>query len=208
MILLSLAWTLSIASLWTSVLGFSPILKEESVSVRYPKLLSNETIDCNCANISCDTVFWFRTISHTKEVQFIGKCNNANRETHGDGVDKTKFKLSKNGGLSTLRIHSVTQEDTGIYSCVVKDRKNSEMWRPGFHLLPGVSPPTVPPVTKSKPRVPCRCSEDNSQQDDCGSLILWPLVGIISTLALTLFCMLYYFSRLPKKCKHHFVKKR
>lgn len=36
-----------------------------------------------------------------------------------------------------LRIINVTQKDTGIYSCVLKDKSNNEMWRSGVRLLPG-----------------------------------------------------------------------
>ncbi|KAM7006177.1 uncharacterized protein cd8b [Tautogolabrus adspersus] len=242
MIPLTLAWTLLIGSLSTSVLGQSqgpsPTLLQESVKVRYPILLSTEGIECDCVNISCDNVYWFHSNPNYQKVQFIGQCNSANRGIYGNGVDEKRFKMSKKSTMSfMLRIINVTLEDTGIYSCVLKDRKYTEMWKPGVLLLPGglyaqlsndyfsallshywfeclfglyltVMAPTVPPVTKPKTTVSsvCHCSEGNSSQDGCGSLILWPLVGIIATLALALICILYYFSRLPKKCRHHFVK--
>ncbi|XP_044031493.1 uncharacterized protein cd8b [Siniperca chuatsi] len=209
MIPLPLVWTLLTVSLWTS--GSSQILQQETARVLYPKILSTEVIECDCVNISCDTVYWFRSISNHSKVQFLGKCNNADRATYGEGVETARFKLSRRSSMSfMLRIINVSEADAGIYSCILKDRKNTEMWKPGIFLRPGVIPPTLPPKTKPKPPVKsvCRCSKKNSSQDGCGSLILWPLVGLIAALALALICTLYYFSRLPKKCRHHFVKKR
>ncbi|XP_070759208.1 uncharacterized protein cd8b [Enoplosus armatus] len=209
MSLLPLAWTLLTVSLWTS--GLSQIMQQEAANVLYPELFSTEAIECDCMNISCDSVFWFRSISNHSKVQFLGKCNNADRATYGAGVETKRFKLSRKSGVSfALRIINVTEEDAGIYSCVLRDRKNTEMWKPGVLLRPGVIPPTSPPVTKPKPPVKsvCRCSKKNSSPDGCGSLILWPLVGLLAALALALICTLYYFSRLPKKCRHRFVKKR
>uniref|UniRef100_A0A3Q3WG56 Uncharacterized protein n=1 Tax=Mola mola TaxID=94237 RepID=A0A3Q3WG56_MOLML len=104
-------------------------------------------------------------------------------------------------------IGSFDNADAGIYSCVLKDLKNTEIWKPGTLLRPGVIPSTVPPPTKPEPptKSVCRCSEDS--RDGCSSQILWPLVGLIAAIALALICTLYYFSRLPKKCRHRFMKK-
>ncbi|XP_020503621.1 T-cell surface glycoprotein CD8 beta chain isoform X1 [Labrus bergylta] len=213
--MIPLTLALLIGSLPTSVLGQSqgpsPSLLQESVKVQYPKIFSTEIIECDCLNFSCDYVYWFHSNPDQQKVQFIGYCNSANRDSYGIGVDEKRFKITKKSSMSfTLRINNLTEEDTGIYSCVLKGRKNMEVWKSGVLLLPGVMLPTVPVKTKPKPTVRsvCRCSERKSSQDGCGSLILWPLVGIIASLALALIFILYYFSRLPKKCRHHFVKKR
>ncbi|XP_037639038.1 uncharacterized protein cd8b [Sebastes umbrosus] len=210
MILLPLAWTLWTVSLWTS--GSSQILQQEPVKVLYPAILSTESFECDCANISCDWVYWFRSNTNHLKVQFLGKSNNADRDSYGTDVDKTRIKINKRGSSSfTLRITNVTKEDTGIYSCVLTDRKKTEMWKPGVLLLPGESPPTLPPPTLPPVKPVCRCPKKKpppQAPDGCGSLVLWPLVGFISALGLALICTLYYFSRLPKKCRHHFVKKR
>nr|ACZ57827.1 CD8 beta [Salmo salar] len=71
--------------------------------------------------------------------------------------------------------------------------------------------PTLTPVTKPKPpRIPTgRCTKRNDQTPKgCGSKVLWPLVGVLLTLAAALIYTLYYFSQLPKKCRHQFAKKR
>lgn len=76
-------------------------------------------------------------MNHEK-MQFIGHCNNANRDYFGSGVQKDKYRITRKGDMSfALRIGNVTAEDRGVYSCVLKDQKNNELWRPGFLLLPG-----------------------------------------------------------------------
>lgn len=206
MIRLPLSWALLIGWLSTSVLGSSPF--EESITFRYADIRSNQTFDCDSHSSSCDLVYWFQSNPNDGTVQYIGNCNNANRAFYENGF-KTRFTISKRSSTSfILRIAYVTEEDTGIYSCVLTDKKNAEIWKAGFLLLPGGKPPTEPPKIEPKRPVKPVCPCSNSSQDGCGSLILWPLVGIIGALALALICVLYYFSRLPKKCRHHFVKKR
>ncbi|XP_013872516.1 uncharacterized protein cd8b [Austrofundulus limnaeus] len=208
MISLRLAWTLLMLPAWTS--GSNHYLLHEPAKVLYPAIASNETIECDCRNIACDNVFWFYTDPKNVNVQFVGRCNNADRVTHGDSVDKNRFILNKRGSSAfVLRIIDVGENDAGIYSCITKDsRTKTEMYNPGTCLRPGETPPTPSPTEKSpKPRS-CPCSSNNLPQDGCHSLVLWPLIGLVGGLAAGLLCVLYYFSRLPKKCHHHFVKKR
>lgn len=143
-------WTVEVVQRTTSVsvkisnvplfplLGSSQILQQEATKFLYPKLLSTETIDCDCVNITCDNVYWFRSSSNFNTVQYIGRCNNADRAYHGVGVEAARFLLNRKNSMSfTLRIVKVTEKDAGIYSCVLKDRKNTEMWKPGTVLQPG-----------------------------------------------------------------------
>ncbi|XP_010792041.1 uncharacterized protein cd8b [Notothenia coriiceps] len=205
MILLPLAWTLWTVSLWT--LGLSQTLLQEPLTVLYPTILSSPSIECDCANVDCDSVYWFRSISNNSKMEFIGQGNHADRMIHGNGVDETRFKLiSKSKILFVLQIINLTEEDTGTYSCVLKKR-NNETWKPGILLLPGVTPQKIKTETKPTVKSVCRCKK-SPQVDGCGSLVFWPLVGLIAALVLTLVGTLYYFSRLPKKCRHHFAKKR
>ncbi|XP_070704289.1 T-cell surface glycoprotein CD8 beta chain [Pempheris klunzingeri] len=207
-----LLWTLLTVLLWTS--GSSQIQQQETAKVLYPKILSTEDVDCDCSNIMCDLVSWYRSVSSHSKMQFLGKCNNADRATYGPGVDRKRFILKRRSSSSfSLRIINVTEEDAGVYFWVYSYAKNGTktgMWKPGILLRPGVTPPTLPPETKSKTPVKsvCRCPKKKPSQDGCGSLSLWPLVGLAAALALALICTLYYFSRLPKKCRHQFVKRR
>ncbi|KAM7401763.1 hypothetical protein PAMP_017051 [Pampus punctatissimus] len=207
MLSLYLSWTLLIVSLWTS--GLCQNLQQKTLNVLYPKINDTETIDCDCYNFSCDSVHWFRTVSNHSKIEYLGNYNKADRRNYADKEKEKLFKFSIKGGTSfSLRFISVTKEDTGIYSCILKDRKKNEMWRPGVLLLPGVPSPTLPPMIKpKKPAKPgCRCPKKNISQNGCSSLVLWPLVGVIAGLALAVICTLYYFSRLPKKCRHRLVK--
>ncbi|XP_018555785.1 T-cell surface glycoprotein CD8 beta chain [Lates calcarifer] len=212
MIPLPLAWTLLTVSLWTT--GSSENSENEPFKILYPSISSQETIECDCANISCDSVYWFRSTSSEsgdfKSWQYLGKCNNADRVNYGTGVEESRFKLSKRGNSFVLRITKVQKTDTGIYSCILKDKSNNEVLKPASLLQPGVTAPTPPPKPKPKPPVKpvCRCPKKNPPPDGCGSMVLWPLVGLTAGLALAIICTLYYFSRLPKKCRHHFAKKR
>nr|XP_061814141.1 T cell receptor beta variable 20-1 [Nerophis lumbriciformis] len=154
---------------------------QQNVSILYPQLLTTQFIHCKCLDVACQTVFWFRTLPGQNKVQYLGRFNIANRIDYADNVDVNRFLFNKkNTDIFTLQIINVTKEDTGTYSCFMKDRRNNEEWLAGALLLPGA--------------------------DDCDSLILWALVGLVTVLMTTLFCTLYYFSRLPKKCRHQFVK--
>ncbi|XP_075870592.1 uncharacterized protein cd8b [Nelusetta ayraudi] len=204
------AWTLWMVALWTS--GWGLILQQNPPKVLYPELLSNYSIECHCGNFPCDSVFWYRFISGRSEVQYLGKSNHANRQVHGDKVDKNKFRFNaRSNAIFTLTVISLTKEDTGTYSCFLGGRKFDEgKWNSGVLLLPGVLPPTPPPpppTPKKKIKSVCNCPNKRSK-DGCGPLILWPLVGLIAAITVALVCTLYHFSRLPKKCRHHFTKKR
>ncbi|XP_035517088.1 uncharacterized protein cd8b [Morone saxatilis] len=209
MIPLPLAWMLLTVLLRTGS-GSDLMLQEEKADMLYPEILSVVTIDCNCGTSQCDSAYWFRSVPDNSKIQFLGKCNNAGRGSIENDVVPKRYVLEKRGHSFVLRIHNVTEEDRGMYSCVLNYRKKTEIWKTGTFLQPGVIPPTLPPETKPKrPFNPgCRCPKKNTSQDGCGSLILWPFVGFIAALALALICTLYYFSRLPKKCRHHFAKNK
>lgn len=114
------------------------MLQQEKLVALYPDLLSNETIPCDCGNMQCDSVYWFRTIPAAGQVQYLGKLNNANVFSHGTGVNKARLEFKRKTKTSfSLKIKSVTEEDTGVYSCVLKDRKATEVWKSGVLLLPG-----------------------------------------------------------------------
>ncbi|KAM9536131.1 T-cell surface glycoprotein CD8 beta chain-like isoform 1-T1 [Salvelinus alpinus] len=209
---LALVWTT--VCLWKTVYSLTPT---ESHFVRYPTIDDTEVLTCECSSRSCQTVFWFRTHHNSSGFQFLLSVNNADRYFHGPGVDEHRFKASKRDMGSkvafTLRITQIKAEDAGLYSCMLQNQKENELWRPGVLLRPGETRPTLTPLTKPKPKpagIPTgRCTKRNYQTPEgCGSKVLWPLVGVLLTLAVALIYTLYYFSRLPKKCRHQFAKKR
>ncbi|XP_053724500.1 uncharacterized protein cd8b [Synchiropus splendidus] len=200
--------------IWTLILMWMPVPSQaqgqDPPHVLYPEILSSVSIECDGSKNS-DSVYWFHTSTHQRRVQFLVKSNNANRGSYGDKVDKSRYKINKRGSAFTLRIINVTEDDAGVYSCVLKDLQNEEVWRPGGTLLrPGVDPPVPTTLPKPKPEVKkdkCKCEQPKSP-GGCSSLILNVLVALLSVLTLAIIGTLYYFSRLPKKCRHHFVKKK
>ncbi|XP_054640833.1 uncharacterized protein cd8b [Dunckerocampus dactyliophorus] len=198
-----LAWILLMAYLWTS--GSGQILQHKEAEFLYPELHSTQIIQCDCVNISCGAIFWFRTLLSNNKVQFLGRINSANRDFYGDDVEITRFKLSKkNNEAFTLQIINVTKDDAGSYSCILTNRRGQELWMPGVFFLPGVTLPTPEAKSDSPPSPDCSCTF----QGVCDSLILWSLAGLTGVMMLALIFTLYYFSRLPKKCRHHLVKRR
>ncbi|KAK7916042.1 hypothetical protein WMY93_011803 [Mugilogobius chulae] len=201
-----LLWTLLVVvTLWKSV----PAQEDFTLKTLYPVLGLDQSLDCDCGGLVCEQVTWFRTLTPGGVGEFLGRLNQADRLSFGEGF-KSKMAITKKGGSGfSLRIQNVSEGDRGVYSCVLKIRGTTEdLWRGGTLLLPGETPPTETPT--QKPRAPpeprrCHCSSD-THSSGCGSLVLWPLVGLISVLGLALVCTLLYFHSLPKKCRHRFIK--
>ncbi|CAL8402751.1 unnamed protein product [Arctogadus glacialis] len=196
---LVLVWTTVTCLCWTS--------GSAQVPVRYPKISDSEALTCGCHQNTCDGYLWFRSLENGSQLQFLVSVNNADRSYTNTGLDKSRFIVKMNSGKSTLRIANLKREDSGVYSCVSKDKQTEGLGAPGVLLLPGVTPPEPTPQPTSKPVCRCREKSHKLQPKGCGSDALWPSVGILAGLALALLATLYYFSRLPKKCRHHFVKK-
>ncbi|XP_062321824.1 uncharacterized protein cd8b [Osmerus eperlanus] len=212
---LALAW--AAMCLWTTVSSQPP---EMTLQVLYPKIFDNETLTCDCSN-GCIDVFWFRSV-HSKNgsvFQFLVHANKVERLKYRSDMapkDQERYRISVRDSGATvaflLRIHFVTEMDAGFYFCLFRKQNTpQEPLRSGVLLRPGVSPPTPPPVTKPQRKIIpiCRCTISRSNHPKgCGTMVLWPLVGILLGLAVALISTLYYFSRLPRKCRHQFAKKR
>uniref|UniRef100_A0A3B4AH17 Ig-like domain-containing protein n=1 Tax=Periophthalmus magnuspinnatus TaxID=409849 RepID=A0A3B4AH17_9GOBI len=167
----------------------------EPVRFLYPVLGQDQTMDCDCDSFHCEQVTWFRTLTTEGVIQVLGRSNQADRVSYESGMEK-KFQILKKAGSGySLRIRNTSTADRGVYSCVLKTHRTEELWKRGVLLLPGESPVTEP--SKEAPRpppVPLHCScQTHSHSTGCGSLILWPLVGVASTLCLTLLCTVYYY---------------
>uniref|UniRef100_A0A8C1HB83 Cd8 beta n=1 Tax=Cyprinus carpio carpio TaxID=630221 RepID=A0A8C1HB83_CYPCA len=176
-------------------------------SVLYTKINGSEVLTCECKDHSCQEVFWYRYLERTKTLQFLVYVNSAGREKHGDDLNGTRFKGSVSSGqkvVYTLRITGLQEDEIGIYSCMFKAKNLMPV---GYYIMPGVNPPTVQPLTvkTKKPVKICNCKPSSSPKG-CEQLVLWPGIGALLLLAITLAGTLYYFSRLPKKCRHRFTK--
>uniref|UniRef100_A0A8C7HJS5 Cd8 beta n=1 Tax=Oncorhynchus kisutch TaxID=8019 RepID=A0A8C7HJS5_ONCKI len=195
--------------IWTMVCLMTTVSCQtlsESDFVRYPRINDTEVLTCECSSRSCQTVYWFRTLHNNLDFQFLLSLNNAGRTNHESSVDKHRFQASKRDGGSkmtfTLRLINISSEDAGLYTCMLQNQKENELWRPGVLLRPGETRPTLLPVTKPQPQgipnsIPNgRCTKSNYQTPKgCGSKVLWPLVGVLMALAVALISTLYYFSR-------------
>uniref|UniRef100_A0A8C2K1A2 Uncharacterized LOC109054699 n=1 Tax=Cyprinus carpio TaxID=7962 RepID=A0A8C2K1A2_CYPCA len=176
-------------------------------SILYTKINGSEVLTCECKDHSCQEVFWYRYLERTKTLQFLVYVNSAGREKHGDDLNGTRFKGSVSSGqkvVYTLRITGLQEDEIGIYSCMFKAKNLMPV---GYYIMPGVNPPTVQPLTvkTKKPVKICNCKPSSSPKG-CEQLVLWPGIGALLLLAITLAGTLYYFSRLPKKCRHRFTK--
>ncbi|XP_073680423.1 uncharacterized protein [Garra rufa] len=176
-------------------------------SVLFAKINGSESLTCECPDHSCQEVFWYRYLERTKTLQFLLYVNSAGREQHGENLDATRFKGSTSSGqrvVYTLRITGLQKDEIGLYSCMFKTKNDMPV---GYYIMPGVNPPTVqPPTVKTvKPKKTCYC-KPSSPLKGCEQTVLWPAIGALLLLAITLAGTLYYFSRLPKKCRHRFAK--
>ncbi|XP_036444325.1 uncharacterized protein LOC118820225 [Colossoma macropomum] len=185
-----------------------------AATVLYPSLGGSETLTCECPDHQCQKVYWYRFLQDTGEFQFLMFGNSANAVKHAEGITATRFKLSANEGAKitySLRITGLEKNDAGIYSCMFNSPKHDQKSQmpAGYYIRPGEHAPTSPPPTvkipkKKKPQV---CPPNNQPVKGCKPLVLWPSVGVLLVLAVVLISTLYYFSRLPKKCRHQYTKK-
>lgn len=178
-------------------------------AIRYPKINGSESLNCDCPDHACQEVFWYRYLQTTKTFQFLMYVNSAGRELIGDNLNPSLFKGTVSNGPKVsynLRIADLQREDAGFYSCMFKAKK---IMPSGYYIKPGVNPPTLqPPTVKTeKPkRTSCNHCKHNRTTKGCESSVLWPGIGALLLLAIALAGTLYYFSRLPKKCRHRFTK--
>ncbi|XP_030623867.1 uncharacterized protein cd8b [Chanos chanos] len=152
----------------------------------YPKVGGSETLTCECPDRTCQRVFWYRFLKQSGTYQFLMQYNSAGRELHADGVSNKTCRGSVREGVKTqfsLRLLNLQPNDTGVYSCVLQSTSASQqdLYPPGYFIRPGAG---------------------------CEPEIIWTLTGLVATLAVVLTGTLYYFSRLPKKCRHNFIKKK
>lgn len=118
------------------------LILQQNADVLYPKISSSKSklqLDCNCDDFPCQAVSWYRFISSSGVMQYLGKTNNANRPSYGDNVDESRFQFGVRSSSSyTLTIINVTKEDTGSYSCFLRGRNHLEVkWISVVLLLPG-----------------------------------------------------------------------
>ncbi|KAG9266299.1 hypothetical protein AMEX_G20828 [Astyanax mexicanus] len=183
-------------------------------NILYPSIGGSETLTCACPDHQCQRVFWYRFLQKDETLQFLLECNTVDKVNYGNNIDTQRFKASSNGGSGkfTLRITSLQQNDTGLYSCLLHSQNPKQglesLTSPGYYIKPGEHRPTSPPPTvKPKVKNPPPCKPNIQPVKGCKPLVLWSCVGVLLVLAVLMISILTYFSRLPKKCRHQFAKK-
>ncbi|KAL7844141.1 hypothetical protein SRHO_G00226800 [Serrasalmus rhombeus] len=201
---------MTLSRVWT-FLGL--LAAASAVTILYPSLGGSESLTCECPDHQCQKVYWYRFLQETEKLQFLVFGNSANSVTHAEGIDATRFKVSVNEGSKitySLRITGLQKNETGFYSCMFNSPKHEQKSQmpAGYYIRPGEYPPTSsPPVVKTKKTKTRVCPSNIQPVKGCKPLVLWPSVGVLLVLAVVLISTLYYFSRLPKKCRHQFTKK-
>ncbi|KAJ8285505.1 hypothetical protein GJAV_G00027590 [Gymnothorax javanicus] len=203
------------AKVWTTFLWTAVVTQSIwALETQYPELNTTVTLDCECKSSACQAVFWYwQPKDRPAQFLFLFHHTITDRVNYQSSVDQNKYKWSTKTGMRpifSLKIVTVQKSDAGLYLCQAHGNHNLTS-SPGIELLPGESPPTPPPPPPPpKTPPPCRCRNRgiNKNPQGCGRLVLWPLVGVLASLAVMLIITLFYFSRLPKKCRHRFAKRK
>ncbi|XP_072517816.1 uncharacterized protein cd8b [Salminus brasiliensis] len=185
-----------------------------AVTVLYPSLNGSETLTCDCPDHQCQRVFWYRFRRDTETLQFLLYCTSANSVIYGENINSARFKASLTEGSAkityALRISSLQKDDAGFYSCLLYGPRHDpkSLMLPGYYIKPGEHRPTSPPPTVKQRESKKECKKQNSAKAvGCQPRVLWSSAGGVLVLTVVLVSTLYYFSRLPKKCRHRFTKK-
>ncbi|GAA6099834.1 uncharacterized protein cd8b [Tachysurus ichikawai] len=186
-----------------------------AVTVSYPSINGSETLTCCCPDHQCLKAYWYRLLQGSDTPEFIVFINSVNNLDYAKNIDKKFFKASvvDSGKMCyTLRISGLQKQDAGFYSCVLNSQysaQNPKDLMPDGHVIwPGVIISTPAPATVKNPKrkKPLLNKCKPSHPKGCKSLVLWSGIGTVLLLVVVLISTLYYYSRLPKKCRHHFVK--
>ncbi|XP_031433576.1 uncharacterized protein cd8b [Clupea harengus] len=201
---------MSLTTLWVTLGLWTAALA--AVTELYPATKSSVILTCDCETTSCQRIYWYRIRQSDGVYEHILFINGAGIEEVSQTSLHGRLQGRKGGSKSyTLTVSDLRLEDAGWYSCFIP--KQTEF--PGWRLRVGEIPPTQQPQTTTtttttrrryKPKHGPSCCFSYLPPQGCGKWVLWPLSGGLIVLAVLLVAVLYYFSRLPKKCRHRFVK--
>ncbi|KAK1176621.1 T-cell surface glycoprotein CD8 beta chain-like [Acipenser oxyrinchus oxyrinchus] len=206
-----LAW-LWVAASWVAAAS-SSILTQIPKSIIMPENKSASIICGGEAQNDQNAFFWYRQTNGTYDFQFLMHTSTIGRETRAKGIEQRfKTTLRPRPEFCVLKISMLKKEDSGMYYCAIS-HGGTFTAASRINLTVGELPPPPPPTTKPtkpKPRKPCHCSSGilKTKGFSCGSLVLGPLAAGAAALLVAVVSTLYYFSRLPKKCRHRMIKKK
>ncbi|KAL2099597.1 hypothetical protein ACEWY4_003991 [Coilia grayii] len=200
---------MGLTSIWV-ILGLWSVALAAVNEMRYLAINSSATLTCECEDTSCQKIYWYR-IRQSDGVYESLMCYTSAEVPHlSDTAMKGRLQGRKGSSKTqyTLTVSNLQREDAGWYSCAIPKHTHF----PTYWLRVGEVPPTtLPPPKKTttrrpKPgRIPSCCSSYRPPEG-CGKWVLWPLCGGLMFLTVLLCAVLFYFSRLPKKCRHQFMK--
>ncbi|XP_053504840.1 uncharacterized protein cd8b [Ictalurus furcatus] len=190
-----------------------------AVTVKYPSINGSETLNCECPDHQCQKVYWYRLLKNRDTPEFLMHTNIFNKPNYAKNVEQNRFKtafIDSTKALFTLRITGIQEKDAGFYACLLISHNSAQdpkdLMPEGYSIRPGESIPTLPPTTVKNPkrvnRLPNICKSNHQSLKGCKSLVLWSGISAVLLLVVILISTLYYFSRLPKKCRHRFAKKQ
>ncbi|KAK3555089.1 hypothetical protein QTP86_008036 [Hemibagrus guttatus] len=189
-----------------------------AAKVSYPSINGSESLTCDCPDHQCLKAYWYRLLQGSDTPEFLMSVNIVNFPNYAQNIDKNRFKASVTDSAKvqfTLRITGLQKQDAGFYSCLLSSQNSAQdpkdLIPVGVSILPGVRITTQAPTTVKHPKrvnhLFNKCKSRNQSVKGCNSLVLWSGIGAVLLLVVVLISTLYYFSRLPKKCRHHFVKR-
>ncbi|MCJ8741173.1 hypothetical protein PDJAM_G00067680 [Pangasius djambal] len=188
-----------------------------AVTVHFSSINGSESLSCSCPDHQCQRVYWYRLLPDSNTLEFLVSTNNLNKPHYAGHIDKNRFKTDVVDSTKVsykLRITDIQKNDAGFYSCLLSSQNSAQdpkdLMPEGYSIRPGERITTLAPTTVKNPkrvnRLPNMCKSNN--QKGCKSLVLWSGIGAVLLLVVVLISTLYYFSRLPKKCRHHFARKQ
>ncbi|XP_063067495.1 CMRF35-like molecule 8 [Engraulis encrasicolus] len=200
---LTTAWVM--LGLWSVALG-------HKVDMRYLAVQSSATISCECQDTTCQKVYWYRVRQSDGVYEHLLCYTSADAAHPSDTAMRGRLQGRKGSTKTqyTLTLSNLTREDAGWYSCAIpKQTYDDTYW-----LRVGEAPPTTPAPPQKTTKIPSRrpgpklpsCCSVYQPPKGCGKWVLWPLCGGLILLTVLLVAVSFYFSRLPKKCRHQFVK--
>ncbi|XP_028660486.1 uncharacterized protein cd8b [Erpetoichthys calabaricus] len=205
-------WIVFWVALWNIVASFT-----QTSTIQYVKLKNNINIMCPAKDEkeAEKGAYWYRQRNGTQKFEFVIHISVISRETRGPGITN-RFKGSKRDSMKptfTLKISDLHEEDIATYYCALFTQTNLTM-ESMTKLILGDQPTTPPPIrstVRTKKYCVCRNLNSNNLKSKgayCLPKILGPLLGTAAVLCILLVCTLYYFSKLPKKCRHGMITKK
>ncbi|KAG5272870.1 hypothetical protein AALO_G00170190 [Alosa alosa] len=199
---------MSLTTAWVTLTLSTVVLA--AVKELYIRPNDSVPLACECSDKTIQKIFWYRTRQSDDVYEYISFHNAADHSNIT--INKKllgRLVSQKSGQTYTLTVKGLQVEDAGWYSCFFLSKTQTEFnsyWLRVGEVAPTPSQPPKPKTTTKKSKSCCSSKRPPEGIQGCGKWVLWPLSGCLVVLAVFLVAVLCYFNRLPKKCRHQFVK--